>query len=133
MGAGSDLKPSQTDLADPSYAYRSRVFQGSWGERIAGVNCRSGTPITTDGGVYPQFTHRSQFLNLSPTDILGQRILCSVPGRVQQHYKPLLMRCQQRITTPRCDSHKCFKALPNVPWGAKSSQLRSTALHAQSL
>ena len=125
------MKPWRTDLADPSYAYRSSVFQGSWGEGIAGVNCRSeGAPITTEGGVSPQFTHKSPFLNLSPTDILGQRILCSVPGRVWQHSEPLLTRCQKRITTPRCDSYKRFRASQMCPRG-KSIPAEKHCSHAE--
>ena len=125
------MKPWRTDLADPSYAYRSSVFQGSWGEGIAGVNCRSeGAPITTEGGVSPQFTHKSPFLNLSPTDNLGQRILCSVPGRVWQHSEPLLTRCQKRITTPRCDSYKRFRASQMCPRG-KSIPAEKHCSHAE--
>ena len=35
-----------------------------------------GAPTATEGGVSPEFTYRSQFSNLSTTDILEQRILC---------------------------------------------------------
>lgn len=63
-------------------------FQDSWGEielqwRI--LNPQD-TPIVTEGGVSPQLIYRSEILNLSTTDILGQRILCGggcrVPGRL---------------------------------------------------